>query len=144
MDQAMQDLAQQIQGNQKGFQNMLAAAIQEARETKEDLKSLASGMQAGSWNIELKKMPLRHQLELAEHLKNHKKLKEIAQWAGRFTKIARSKQKAKHRESIERSGSREAHLDDEFINKFNEAKERKKFNVMGVLNGSVNEKNKKR
>ncbi len=102
LSQAMQDLAQQI-NSQNGFQNMLTAAIQEASDIKDDLKSLSLGI-AGSGDAELKKIPLRHQIALAEYLQSHKKFKEIANWTGRFMKIARSKQKAKHRESIDRSG----------------------------------------
>src|SRR5699024_777293 len=46
----------------------------------------------------------REKIELAEKLSNDADLKEIAKWAGKYTKIARTKQKAKHKESTEQSG----------------------------------------
>ena len=48
-----------------------------------------------SGDAELKKVPLRDQISLAE---------KIADWAGRFKQIARRKQKSKHSDSMERSG----------------------------------------
>ena len=59
---------------------------------------------AGSGDAELKKIPLRDQLSLAEKIASDKKMKEIADWAGRFKQIARKKQKSKNSESMERSG----------------------------------------
>jgi uncharacterized protein with von Willebrand factor type A (vWA) domain len=82
----------------------IVAALEGAKRTKEDLKSLVSGPSAGSGEAELKKIPLRDQIALAEQLESNPKMKEIAEWAGKFKQIARKKQKTKHNESTERSG----------------------------------------
>lgn len=65
--------------------------------------SLLGGTNAGSGDAELKKVPLREQISLAEKIAHNAKMKQIAEWAGRFKQIARKKQKSKHDESIERS-----------------------------------------
>ena len=39
------------------------------------------------------KVPLRDQISLAEKIASDKKMKEIADWAGRFKQVARKKQK---------------------------------------------------
>lgn len=104
LEQALQQTAQALQSNTTGFSQTMAEAVRETRQTKENMKSLLSGTKAGSGEAEMKKMPLRDQIALAEKLSENKKLKEIAQWAGRFKQIARKKQKSKHEDSVERSG----------------------------------------
>src|SRR5699024_10502622 len=59
---------------------------------------------AGDADAEFKNTPLRDKIELAEVLSNDSKVKDIAKWAGRFKKIARTKQKMKHKDSTEQSG----------------------------------------
>lgn len=108
LNKAMQEVAnaleQQSHEQKKMLGAMLQQAMRETLETKEALQSLVGGLQPGSGAAELKKVPLRDQIRLAEVLSANQKLKRIAMWAGRFKKIAMKKQRSKHRESIERSG----------------------------------------
>jgi uncharacterized protein with von Willebrand factor type A (vWA) domain len=108
LNKAMQEVAnaleQQSHEQKKMLEAMLQQAMQETLETKEALQSLVGGLQPGSGEAELKKVPLRDQIRLAEVLVTNQKLKQIAMWAGRFKQIAMKKQRSKHRESIERSG----------------------------------------
>jgi len=82
----------------------MSKARHEPKQTKDNLKSLLGGTSAGSGDAELKKVPLRDQISLAEKIASNKQMKEIADWAGRFKQIARKKQKSKHSDSMERSG----------------------------------------
>lgn len=104
MQQVAQALQQQPDSQKKMLGALLQRAMQETLDTKEALQSLVGGLQPGSGAAELKKVPLRDQIRLAEVLSANQKLKRIAMWAGRFKKIAMKKQRSKHRESIERSG----------------------------------------
>nr|WP_255457385.1 VWA domain-containing protein [Sporosarcina sp. JAI121] len=97
-------LQQKLQNNSHSFSQALAQAMQETRQVKHGLKSLLGGYSAGSGDAELKKVPLRDQLSLAEKMATDKTIKEIAEWAGRFKLIARKKQKTIHRDSMERRG----------------------------------------
>ncbi len=99
-----QHLQKSLQNNSHNFSQAMAQAMQETQQTKENLKSLLGGTNAGSGDAELKKVPLREQISLAEKIAHNAKMKQIAEWAGRFKQIARKKQKSKHDESIERSG----------------------------------------
>ena len=106
--EAMSDLGDQLQqtlqNNSHSFSEAMSPAIQEMKQTKDSLKSLLGGTSAGSGDAELKKVPLRDQISLAEKIASNKQMKEIADWAGRFKQVARKKQKSKHSESMERSG----------------------------------------
>ena len=93
-----------LQNNSDSFSQALAHAMQETKQVKDSLKSLLGGYSAGNSDAELKKIPLRDQISLAEKIATNKKMKEIADWAGRFKQIARNKQKPKQSDSIERSG----------------------------------------
>ncbi|CAM3260464.1 VWA domain-containing protein [Filibacter tadaridae] len=108
LNEAMSDLdgqlQQSLQDNDHSFSQVMAQAMQETKQTKNRLKSLLGGTSAGSGDAELKKVPLRDQLKLAEKITSTTQMKEIADWAGRFKQIARRKQKSKHSNSIERSG----------------------------------------
>jgi len=97
-------LQQMLQNNSHSFSQALAQAMQETKQVKDGLKSLLGGYGSGSGDAELKKIPLRDQLVLAEKMAADKTMKEIAEWAGRFKQIARKKQKIIHRESMERRG----------------------------------------
>ncbi len=97
-------LQQMLQNNSHSFSQALAQAMQETKQVKDGLKSLLGGYGAGSGDAELKKIPLRDQLVLAEKMAADKTMKEIAEWAGRFKQIASKKQKTIHRESMERRG----------------------------------------
>ena len=93
-----------LQSNSDSFSQALEQAFQETQQVKAALKSLLGGIRAGSGDGELKKVPLRDQLSLAEKIASDKKMKEIADWAGRFKRVARKKQKTKYNEAMERSG----------------------------------------
>lgn len=97
-------LQQLLQNNGHSFSQALAQAMQETKQVKDGLKSLLGGCSAGSGDAELKKVPLRDQLALAEKMASDKTMKEIAEWAGRFKQIARKKQKSIHKESMGRRG----------------------------------------
>lgn len=97
-------LRQTLQSNSHSFSQALVQAMQETMQVKEALKSLLGGTRAGSGDSELKKVPLRDQLSLAEKIASDKKMREIADWAGRFKQAARKKQKTNYKESMERSG----------------------------------------
>nr|WP_285847107.1 VWA domain-containing protein [Sporosarcina luteola] len=104
MDRFDEKLQQMLQGNCDSFSQALVRAMQETVQVKEALNSLLGGTRAGSGDAELKKVPLRDQLLLAEKIASDKKMKEIADWAGRFKQAARKKQKVKYSEAMGRSG----------------------------------------
>ncbi|WP_318617040.1 VWA domain-containing protein [Sporosarcina sp. YIM B06819] len=97
-------LQQALRKNSQSFSQAMAQAMQETKQVKEGLRSLLGGSTAGRGDADLKKVPLRDQLAIAEKISTDKKMKEIADWAGRFKQIARKKQKSKHSESMERKG----------------------------------------
>ena len=97
-------LQRMLQNNSHSFSQAFAQAMQETKQVKDGLKSLFGGTRAGSGDAELKKVPLRDQISLAERIASDKKMKEIADWAGRFKQVARKKQKTKYNEAMERSG----------------------------------------
>lgn len=97
-------LQQVLQNNSQSFSQAMAQAMQETKQVKEGLKSLLGGTKAGSGEAELKRVPLRDQISLAEKMASDKKMKEIAEWAGRFKQAARKKQKTKYHEAMERGG----------------------------------------
>lgn len=99
-----QNLQRKLLESKEELTEALMKAMQEMKQVKENLRSLLGGYTAGNAEAELKKVPLRDKLELAERLSSDKKVKEIAEWAGRFKQIARKKQKVKHSESVERKG----------------------------------------
>ncbi|PRX38641.1 uncharacterized protein with von Willebrand factor type A (vWA) domain [Planifilum fimeticola] len=109
LQQEMEQVAQELQKSlgqhgKSDFSQAMAEAVKETKQTKSDLKSLVGGITAGSGEAELKKVPLRDQIALAEKMTYNRKLKEIAEWAGRFKRIARKKQRFKYQESVDRSG----------------------------------------
>jgi uncharacterized protein with von Willebrand factor type A (vWA) domain len=97
-------LAEVLEKNRSSFSKALQEAGEETLQSKENIKSLLGGIHPGSGDAELKKMPLRDQLELAEKLCKLPKLKEIANLAGRFKLIAQKKQRSKYIKSVERNG----------------------------------------
>lgn len=97
-------LQQTVQGNSESLLQAIDQARQEAKQVKEGLNSLLRGLSAGNAEAELKKFPLRDKIKLAEKIASTKKMKEIADWAGRFKQIARSKQKSKQGTSLARKG----------------------------------------
>lgn len=83
---------------------MVKSSVAEAKDTKDKMEKLMSGMGQGNGKSELEKVSIQEQFQLAEMLQKNPNMKEIADWAGRFKEIARAKQKHLHRNSIERSG----------------------------------------
>ncbi|WP_394237403.1 VWA domain-containing protein [Niallia oryzisoli] len=108
MKQSMQQLSEQLQkklnSSSHQLQSMLEDSVAEARESKDNMEKLISGMGQGNGKSELEKVPVKEQFELAEMLQKNPNMKEIADWAGRFKEVARAKQKHLHSNSIERSG----------------------------------------
>ncbi|MCM3638182.1 VWA domain-containing protein [Sporosarcina luteola] len=108
LSQAMDGLdghiQQTLQNSSHSFSEQMSQAVQETRQVKANLKSLMGGVVSGSGEAELKKVPLRDQISLAEKIASDKRLLEIAEWAGRFKQIAIKKQKSKHNEGIESKG----------------------------------------
>lgn len=108
LNQAMSDLAQRLSqslnNNSQSFSQAMSRAVDDTKNTKKGLESLMGGFQAESGKGELQNMPLRQKIALAEIVSHDKKIKEIAKWAGRFTQIARTKQKMKYKRSTEQSG----------------------------------------
>ncbi|GGA40964.1 VWA domain-containing protein [Psychrobacillus lasiicapitis] len=108
LKEAMHNFNEKLQwllhSNSDTFSQSMAQAMQETKQVKEGLKSLLGGYSAGNADAELKKIPLRDQISLAEKIASNRKMKEIAEWAGRFKQIASNKQKPKKCDSIGRSG----------------------------------------
>lgn len=109
LNQAMSEFAQQmgeaLEQNQNSFSRMVANAIEETRETEQNLNAMIGGIEAGTGTSkELNKVPLKDKIKLAEIISTDPDMKEIAKWVGRFAEIARTKQKMKHKDSAEQSG----------------------------------------
>ena len=108
MKQSMQKLSEQLQhklnGSGQQLKSMLKSSVTEAKDSKDKMEKFISGMGQGSGKSDLEKVPVTEQFQLAEMLQKSPKMRDIADWAGRFKAIARAKQKHLHRDSIERSG----------------------------------------
>lgn len=96
-------LQQVLYDNNDSFSQALAQAVEETKQVKDDLTSLFGGG-IGNGEAQLKKVPLRELLLLAEKMTVEKKMKEIAEWTGRFKQGTKKKRKTVNRASIERSG----------------------------------------
>ncbi|GIO38189.1 VWA domain-containing protein [Paenibacillus antibioticophila] len=113
--QASEALSSALNQQGNSLSKMLSQAAQEAIDAKENVKSLLGGVKAGSGDSDLKKIPLKDQLILAEKLSHDKKLKEIATWAGRMKVIANRKQRSKHKEAINRNGVRQGNAVEQLL-----------------------------
>lgn len=113
--QAAELLAAALNQQGNSLSRMLSQAAQEAAEAKENVKSLLGGIKAGSGDSELKKVPLKDQLLLAEKLSHDKKLKEIATWAGRMKVIANRKQRSKYKDANNRNGVRQGNAVEQLL-----------------------------
>lgn len=109
-NQAQQELAALAEAlsealKSKQGQKAIAQAVKTAAQrVKEDKEVTASLMSAGSEPGQAVQMPLEERLRLAELVRKHPKLKEIAEHAGRMRVVARKRQKAKTREAYIRAG----------------------------------------
>jgi len=97
-------LQQMLHENSESFSQALDQATEETKLVKESIKSLLGGVSSGSGDANLKKIPLREKILLAEKIAIDKQVKEIADWAGRFKQIACRKRKSTHSDSVEKSG----------------------------------------
>ncbi|WP_301109365.1 VWA domain-containing protein [Sporosarcina sp.] len=93
-----------LETNGERFMQAMDDAVKETIKVKESLISLMGGLSAGKGDADLKKVPLRDQLAVADKVAMDPKMQEIAEWAGRFKEVARQKQKSNYAESIERRG----------------------------------------
>ncbi|MCM3086811.1 VWA domain-containing protein [Bhargavaea ginsengi] len=104
LEEFNEKLKETIEFNLESFRQSMDQARDEAQQAGEWLKSLLGGSRAGSGDAELRKVPLRDKIYLAEKISTDRRLKEIADWAGRLKQAARKKQKAKQTESVARQG----------------------------------------
>ncbi|WP_303969056.1 VWA domain-containing protein [Sporosarcina ureae] len=93
-----------LETNGERFLQAIDEAVDETIKVKDSLISLMGGSTAGKGDAELKKVPLREQLAIADQVAMDPKMQEIAEWAGRFQEIAREKQKTDYIEAMERRG----------------------------------------
>ncbi|MEC1158718.1 vWA domain-containing protein [Cytobacillus horneckiae] len=103
----MQQLADQLESSLTGTNtigSMLQESIKESQQKKENMQKILSGITSGSSSAEMEKVPLRDKFELAQALEKNPNFKKISDWAGKFKQLARSKQKVKHKETVNRSG----------------------------------------
>lgn len=82
----------------ESLQQMIAEAHENAQQTAQSVGQLAGDDGRGA----LMNVPLREQLALAEKVRYHPNLQEIAELAGRFRRIAKKKQKQKYKRTMER------------------------------------------
>lgn len=107
INNAMAELGRQLAqfaDQNSSLSEAIQSAVEDTENTKDALNVLFGGKQAGSGKGELQKMPLRNKLALAEVISKDEKMKQIAKWTGRFTEIAKTKQKNKHKHVSEQSG----------------------------------------
>lgn len=108
LDQVLGQFADSLQDslNSQGGEliQSLEKAVEEAEETNDNLETMFGGSGQGSGESDLQKIPLREKIRLAEIIRNDRKIKNIADWAGRFKKIARSKHKTLFKEGVGRGG----------------------------------------
>ncbi|MHC8515433.1 vWA domain-containing protein [Sporosarcina sp. ITBMC105] len=93
-----------IELNPQRFANRIGEAMDEALHTKESLVSLMGGTGVGKGDAELKKVPLREKLMIAEKIATDLQMKNIAEWAGHFTRIALKKSHTTYIDAAERRG----------------------------------------
>ncbi|PID20436.1 hypothetical protein CSV61_14290 [Sporosarcina sp. P3] len=103
-DQLNDQLEFTLETNGERFLQTIDEAVEESIKVKDSLISLMGGSSAGKGDAELKKVPLREQLAVADQVAMDPKMQEIAEWAGRFQEVARQKQKTNYVEAIERRG----------------------------------------
>lgn len=93
-----------IELNPERFANRIGEAMDEALHIKESLVSLMGGTVVGKGDAELKKVPLREKLKIAEKVATDLQMKQIAEWAGYFKQIAQKKSHTTYINAAERRG----------------------------------------
>lgn len=91
-----------LETNGQRFLRAMSESVEETVKVKASLVSLMGGSCAGKGAAELKKVPLREQLAVCEKLAVDPKMQEIAEWAGRFKRVARQKQKTDYVDAMDR------------------------------------------
>lgn len=108
LDELMEEFGRSMQDsldeNGDNLAQMLSDALEEADKTNNQLEDLFGGRSKGSAKSDLEKIPLRDKLRLAEIIRDDVQLKRIADWAGRFKRIARKKDKSHFKEGVGRAG----------------------------------------
>lgn len=108
LDQAMDSLANELANaldfNSKSFSHAMQNAVDSTKDAKNGLEALFGGKSAGNQKGELTKVPLRDKIAIAEKITFDQKFKKIANWVGRYTEIAQTKQKSKYKTMTEQSG----------------------------------------
>lgn len=84
--------------------SVVKKAMQDTKDQESGIRALVGGSKPGDEDHELSKTPLRQKLALANLLQKNKKLRRIADWAGRLKAIAMKKQRNKHQEATVKSG----------------------------------------
>ncbi|TMN20818.1 vWA domain-containing protein [Lentibacillus cibarius] len=97
-------VANALKQDHHGFDKAMQQAMEDTQNTKESVKALVGGTKPGSGEAELRNMPLRDQLALADRIQKDKSIQKITEWAGRFKQIARKKQKSNYKNSTSRNG----------------------------------------
>ena len=103
-DQFNQKMQEKLEDSGNQISQMMNKAMNEAKEQHKNMDQVMEGLGAGTGDPDYKKMPISDKFKLADAMKKSRKFKEIADWAGRFKAIARSKQKIKHKETVLKSG----------------------------------------
>ncbi|WP_233201363.1 VWA domain-containing protein [Sporosarcina sp. P13] len=93
-----------LETNGERFLQAMDEAVEETIKVKESVISLMGGSSTGKGDAELKKVPLREQLAVADKVATDPKMQEIADWAGRFKEVARKKQQSTYVDAMERRG----------------------------------------
>lgn len=90
--------------NRERFANLMDEAMDKTIHMKEGLISLMGGTSTGKGEADMRKVPLREKLALADKLAADQQMKTIAEWAGRFKEIAHRKKRKEYIDAPERRG----------------------------------------
>lgn len=107
LKKSMETLAEELKkklDDSSCIRTMLEQSVEESRQCKEKMKKLVSGTGQGSGKTGLEELSVKERFELAEMLQDSPYMNDIADWAGRFKEIAKTKQKRLHKKSMERRG----------------------------------------
>ncbi|MBD7986230.1 VWA domain-containing protein [Sporosarcina sp. Sa2YVA2] len=108
LDQTSRELAKELEmaleTNRDRFANIMSEAMDETIHVKDGLISLMGGTSTGKGDADLKRVPLREKMALADQLVSDPQMQSIAEWAGRFKQIANEKKHKEYMEAPERRG----------------------------------------
>lgn len=103
-DELDEKLQMALEVNGERLAQGIGEALEESIQIKDNVVSLIGGTGIGKGDAELKKVPLRDQLDLADQLISNIQLQNIAEWAGRFQQIAHDKKRKDYTEAVDRRG----------------------------------------